>query len=317
VPETGAEEKTLHRPGTAWVIGMTQQWRVYRSVRIAATLFLVAVAAALVVITFAFDESGAAADYLSGGAGAVAVLAAASFVVELVDSSLGMGSGTVLVPVLLLLGLDALEVIPAILFSEMFSGLWAGGLHHGLGNVNLGRHTRDHKIMLMLAGCGAVGSVVAVTVAVNLTERSVETYIAIMVLAVGFLVVVGGRLSRRFGWAQVLGIGALGAFNKGLSGGGYGPIVTGGQILVGVPGRSAVGISCFAEGLVSLAGLVVYVPLNGWPEWHLAAPLVVGALLAAPIAAWTVRLMPDVAVRRSIGVAMAFVGALMLVRMCV
>jgi len=40
----------------------------------------------------------------------------------------------------------------------------------------------------------------------------------------------------------------------GLSGGGYGPLVTSGQVIFGVPAKSAVAITSLAEGITCLAG---------------------------------------------------------------
>ena len=45
-----------------------------------------------------------------------------AFFCEFVDSSLGMGFGTILSPVLLLMGFEALDVVPAVLFSECITG---------------------------------------------------------------------------------------------------------------------------------------------------------------------------------------------------
>jgi uncharacterized protein len=50
-------------------------------------------------------------------------IAAVSFAAEYVDSSLGMGYGTTLTPVLLLLGFAPLEVVPALLVSQLLAGL--------------------------------------------------------------------------------------------------------------------------------------------------------------------------------------------------
>jgi hypothetical protein len=47
------------------------------------------------------------------------------------------------------------------------------------------------------------------------------------------------RITRLRNWG-LLGLGLLGSFNKGLSGGGYGPLLTIGQILSGVNAKSAV-----------------------------------------------------------------------------
>ena len=59
-----------------------------------------------------------------------------AFICEYMDSTLGMGYGTTLTPVLLIMGYEPLQVVPAVLVSELFSGLLAGALHHKEGNVD-------------------------------------------------------------------------------------------------------------------------------------------------------------------------------------
>ncbi|MCK4305383.1 MAG: TSUP family transporter, partial [Candidatus Eisenbacteria sp.] len=109
-------------------------------------------------------------------------------------------------------------------------------------------------------------------------------------------------------------LGSIAAFNKGLSGGGYGPVVTGGQILAGVPEKSAVGITSFAEGIVCFVGLGLYLLLGKGIHWGLAIPLMLGAIVSVPAAAWTVKIMPANLLRRAIGYATVFLGVLTLVR---
>src|SRR6056297_350792 len=46
-----------------------------------------------------------------------------AFAAEYTDSTLGMGYGTSLTPILLLLGFSPLEVVPAVLLSELVTGL--------------------------------------------------------------------------------------------------------------------------------------------------------------------------------------------------
>ena len=60
-----------------------------------------------------------------------------AFLCEYIDSSLGMGYGTTLAPLLLILGYNPLQVVPAILFSELISGLSAAFFHHRFKNSNL------------------------------------------------------------------------------------------------------------------------------------------------------------------------------------
>jgi hypothetical protein len=61
-----------------------------------------------------------------------------------------------------------------------------------------------------------------------------------------------------FCWRRIGGLGLVAALNKGISGGGYGPVVTGGQVLAGVRGRNAVGIASLAKGITSMVGVAAY-----------------------------------------------------------
>ena len=56
---------------------------------------------------------------------------------EYLDSSLGMGYGTTLTPLLMLAGYAPLEIVPAVLLSELLTGLAAGAMHHRDGNIDL------------------------------------------------------------------------------------------------------------------------------------------------------------------------------------
>jgi uncharacterized protein len=64
-------------------------------------------------------------------------IAAVYFAAEYVDSSLGMGYGPTLTPVLLLIGFAPVEVVPALLVSQLLAGLLSGVVHHSMGNVDL------------------------------------------------------------------------------------------------------------------------------------------------------------------------------------
>jgi len=192
------------------------------------------------------------------------LIAVLSFAAEYVDSSLGMGYGTTLTPVLLLIGFAPLEVVPALLVSQLLAGLFSGFVHHSLGNVDLKPKTlspsaiwrnlrrlgaresyrrgvpRGLQVALAITAASVVGTVAAVFVAVSLPEKALRLYVASLVLAIGIVILVTIRVHLAFSWRRIAGLGLLAAFNKGLSGGGYGPLVTGGQVLSGVPVRETV-----------------------------------------------------------------------------
>ncbi len=233
---------------------------------------------------------------------------------EYVDSTLGMGYGTSLTPILLLLGYSPLQVVPAVLLSELATGLLAAGLHHGVGNVNFRRGSHDLKVALTLGGLSVIGAVIAAVLAVSLPTKVVKLYIAAIVLVMGVLILLRGRRSLSFSWGRLVGIGAVASFNKGISGGGYGPLVTAGQIVSGVSPKNAVGITSLAEGLTCVVGVVTYLALRPGTSWELAPPLLLGAILSVPLAALTVKWLPERAFTLAIGASVLILGVLSLFR---
>ena len=221
--------------------------------------------------------------------GVAALLFAMAFACEFVDSSLGMGYGTTLTPLLMLLGFAPITIVPVVLLSEFITGLTAGGFHHSLGNADFRRGSRDRMVVTVLSLAGVAGAVVAVLVAVHLPPLAVKTYIGVMILAMGVLILAQRNRVWGFSLRKIAGLGLLSAFNKGISGGGYGPIVTAGQVLSGCKGKTAVGCTSVSEGLVCFVGVMVYAAMKGLPDMGLALPIVVGATISAPIAALTTK----------------------------
>ncbi|MBU1023712.1 sulfite exporter TauE/SafE family protein, partial [bacterium] len=227
-------------------------------------IFIIVMAVILLFITFA--DVKIESFY---GPNLYAMILILAFFAEYVDSSLGMGYGTTLTPILIILGFNPLQIVPCILLSEFISGISAGLLHHHAGNVNLSKGTKAHKSMLILAACSIAGTIVAVILALKLPKMIVQSYIGVMILFIGIFVLYGKRFSGKFSYKKIFALGTIAAFNKGISGGGYGPLVTGGQVLIGVPEKSAIGITSFAEGIVCFVGLILYIAFSGLPYWEL------------------------------------------------
>ncbi len=232
-----------------------------------------------------------------------------AFICEYIDSSLGMGYGTALTPVLLLLGYNPLQIVPAVLLSELVTGLSAAFFHHRLKNSNFKIGAIDLKIALVMAGCSIFGAVVAVYVALNLPKYYIKLYIGVLVFAMGVLILATLERKFEFSWKKISSLGLLAAFNKGISGGGYGPIVTSGQILSGVESKNAIGITSLAEGLTCLVGVITYFSLTDHTvDWNLSPSLILGALLSVPFAAYTVKKFKGGFLRIIVGIATLILG---------
>jgi len=250
-------------------------------------------------------------------------------VCEYVDASLGMGYGTTLTPLLIIVGFEPLQVVPAVLFGQLIGGMVGGIVHHRVGNIKLDfrqdaelrRRLRwvgyiprsvDAKVVYMLVVCGVVGAAVAVMVAVNIPVKILRIYIGVMVLCIGGLILVrkGGE---RLSWRRLIMVGFVSGFNKGISGGGYGPLVTGGQIVSGRGVRQSVGSTTMAEALICVVGFIGYLVIKGDICWRLACATGVGSLIAGPLAAITVSKVNVRGLRVGIGVATIILGVTMLV----
>ncbi len=269
----------------------------------------------------------------------VVTIVAVAFLCEYMDSTLGMGYGTTLTPVLLLLGFNPMQVIPAVLLSELITGLLAGFVHHREGNVNFRPETTDFskivhqlkalgyvesfrrglplhlRVALLLAICSIIGTVTAVFVVFNIPKLWLKLYIGCLVLSMGAVMVICLNKEFKFSWNKISSLGLIASFNKGMSGGGYGPVITGGQILSGIEGKNAVGITSLAEGLTCLVGVITYVLLSKRAiNWELAPIIIAGAVISVPFSAISVKKISSRNLRLAIAMITIILGGLTIIK---
>jgi uncharacterized membrane protein YfcA len=237
-----------------------------------------------------------------------------AFVCEFVDSSLGMGYGTSLTPLLLLLGFSPLQVVPAVLFSEFVTGLSAAFFHHSIRNVNFNRHSKDTKVAAVLSTFAVIGTVISVIIALKLPPHILKIWIGAIVIAMGIAILASLGRVPRFSWGRITALGTVASFNKGMSGGGYGPLVMGGQVLSGIGVKNAVGITSLSESVTCLVGIIMYFTLKDGVDWSLAPWLMAGAVLSVPFAAHTLKRIPEHKAKIAVAVIITILGGLTLVK---
>ncbi len=262
-----------------------------------------------------------------------------AFLSEYVDSTLGMGYGTALTPLLLIMGFEPLQVVPAVLLSELITGLLAGFMHHSMGNVDFRPKTISIKkiyesikkigiknsfnkglpfhlrVVLLIASCSIIGTVSAVFLAISIPKFYLKLYIGVLILVIGIVILVTMNRKYGFSWKKITFLGIVASFNKGMSGGGYGPVVTGGQLISGVEGKNAIGITSLAEGLTCAVGIVVFLLTKSVTNWVLAPYLIMGAVLSVPLSAITVKKMKTDKLRWTIGIFAIILGIITLIKL--
>ena len=237
----------------------------------------------------------------------VILLVLGAFLCEFIDASMGMMYGTILSPVLIIAGFEPVLVVPSILLSQALGGFTASIFHQRFRNVDLVLKTinpkviakklselgyiesfkrgttKDFKVCFCISSLGIVATIIAAIVAINIPKALLKTYIGILVLVMGLILLLGPKF--RFSWKKMVAVGLLSAFNKGLSGGGFGPVVTSGQVIAGRDGKSSIGATTFAEAPICIAGFLTFLITKGISDWNLVIFLSIGALLGAPLGA--------------------------------
>lgn len=207
----------------------------------------------------------------------------AGFLAQLVDGVLGMGYGVVSATVLLSLGVKLPAISGSIHTAEMFSSAASGYSHYKFGNVN-------KKLFKTLLIPGVIGAILGAVLLSTLAERYTDyikpvlagytLFLGIRILRTGFKKEKKQQKFRRVGW-----LGAIGGFLDSFGGGGWGPLVTSTLILKGRTPRYVIGSVSITEFFVTLASAATFFSLLGISHWPVIAGLIIGGIIAAPLAA--------------------------------
>jgi uncharacterized membrane protein YfcA len=234
-------------------------------------------------------------------------------VCEVIDCSFGMGYGTIMSPLLLLWGFEPTVVVPGILASQGISGLLAASIHHTLGNARFTTRSMDTKTFLLFMLGGVAATIFAANVAFCIPAIIIKRYIGILVALMGILVTLHLRFKMR--WSSMVAIGILSAFNKGISGGAFGPVATAGQIIGGNDHKASVAITTLSEGPICFAACIVYfVKVGSLPDSKLLFSLIFGALTGACIGPYITYHVPHRLMQYILGVLITVLGAWLLLK---
>lgn len=241
----------------------------------------------------------------------MAVIVVVAFFCELVDSTLGGGFGTILTPVLLLMGYPLMEIVPAILVSEVITGFGSAIMHHKETNVDFKEKTQ-FGVTTLLAVCSVIGVIGAKYMVLNVSKAMIKLYIGILVTGLGLIILLRRKKNFTFSPIKIFILGIVASFNKALSGGGYGPLIMSGQVVSGVKEKNAIGITGLAEGITCLTALVMYYLTFKHIDLHLFPYISIGAVISIPFAAKWVRRINVKALSFLVGLATTILGGLIL-----
>jgi uncharacterized protein len=240
------------------------------------------------------------------------VFALAGFAASLVDGALGMGFGPTSSSILLGSGLAPAAVSTSVNLAKVATGVVAGVSHWRFRNI-------DPRLVLKLALPGCVGAVLGVTILSNISGATIRPMLAVL------LSVIGVRILFRFARPSVAqpsenppgtdpnvappydarGVkvaALLGGVTNGMIGA-WGPVVTPFLLHRGVRPRFAIGSVNTAEIAVASVSAFSLIASLGRGGFNVAVviAMLVGGMVAAPVAAWLIRFVPP----RPMGIAVA------------
>lgn len=207
----------------------------------------------------------------------------AGFLAQLVDGILGMGYGVVSATVLLSIGVKLPAISGSIHTAEMFSSAASGYSHYRFGNIN----KKLFKALLIPGVLGAILGAFLLSKLGNDYAQYIRPMMAGYTLFLGVRILIAGlkkvqrsKKIRRVGW-----LAAAGGFLDSFGGGGWGPLVTSTLISKGKTPRFVIGSVSLTEFFVTLASAATFFSMLGISHWPIIAGLIIGGVVAAPIAA--------------------------------
>ena len=223
------------------------------------------------------------------------VLALVGLAAQLVDGALGMGYGVTSTSLLVLAGLTPVAASASVHFSELGTNVASGVAHWRLQNV-------DWRIVARIAGPGAVGAFLGATVLSSLSTEAAQPVMSGILVALGIYIltrfILGVRLrltTARPGLKFLAPLGMFAGFVDATGGGGWGPVATPALLADGrLEPRKVIGTVDTSEFAVSAAasiGFLIGLGASGI-NWGFALALLVGGVIAAPLAAYLVKVAP-------------------------
>ena len=224
------------------------------------------------------------------------VLGLVGLLAQLVDGSLGMAYGVTSSTLLLATGVAPAAASAAVHFSEIGTSLVSGFSHHKLGNV-------DWRTVGILAVPGFAGAFAGATFLSNVDGESAEPWVAGLLLLLGGYVIwrflaLNGRRPRIKAHPSPLFLAPMGVVAgtmDAIGGGGWGPVGTTSLLSSGrLEPRKVIGSIDTAEFVVAVGGSLGFLFALGSQGilWGYAGALLIGGVIAAPIAAWMVSRIP-------------------------
>jgi uncharacterized protein len=229
---------------------------------------------------------------------------AVGFFAQIIDGAMGMAYGVSSNTFLLSLGIPPAAASASVHMAEVVTTGVSGFSHWRLGNVNW-------KLVRRLLIPGVIGGIAGAYLLTSIDGNVIKPYISAYLLIMGVVILVKAfrkpTPSNGEHGARISLLGLVGGFFDAIGGGGWGPLVTTTLVARGDHPRFTIGSVNFSEFFVTFAESVTFVLTLSFSEyWEIILGLLIGGVIAAPLAAYMARILP-------VKVLMILVGLLIII----
>jgi len=209
------------------------------------------------------------------------------FLAQIIDGALGMAYGVSAAAFLLSIGVPPAAASACVHTAEVVTTGVSGLSHLGFGNV-------DKKLFQRLMIPGVIGAVLGAYILTAVPGEAIKPFIALYLLIMGFVILRTAfkEIHMKEVKSRLIPLGLAGGFLDAIGGGGWGPIVTSTLIVRGNNPRISVGSVNLAEFFVTVSAVVTFSITIGLGHWPIIVGLIIGGVLAAPLAAYVCKRLP-------------------------
>jgi uncharacterized protein len=228
---------------------------------------------------------------------------------QLVDGALGMAYGLVSSTILLALGIPPAAASASVHAAEVVTTGVSGVSHAWFGNV-------DRRMLVRLAVPGVIGGALGAYVLSQISGDEIRPWICAYLFVLGAMIVARGLRRRRKPPHRVRHLSLLGfvaALCDAIGGGGWGAMTNASMLAQGAEVRRSIGTANAAEFFVTAAISATFFFTIGVHHWPIVAGLLVGGVIAAPLAAWLVKRVPERPMLGAVGTLIAGLSVYQLV----
>jgi len=218
------------------------------------------------------------------------------FIAQIIDGALGMAYGVTSTTFLLSMGIPPVAASASVHTAEIFASGASGLAHLRFGNV-------DKKLFKKLLLPGVIGGILGAYILTAVPGKMIKPFIAFYLLIMGLIILRKAfkKIEQKEVKTRLLPLGVAGGFFDAIGGGGWGPIVTSTLVARGHNPRFSIGSVNLAEFFVTVAEVATFLTIIGLVHWQIIVGLIIGGVMAAPLAAYVCKRLPSRALMIMVG----------------